>query len=65
MSLIRAKARNPEFVHPYDRLNDAASHEGFQVRFRKIQMAKRNTIVEGVEIDDELREQLRSLGYLK
>lgn len=35
------------------------------LRFRRIQMAKRSTIIEGVEIDDDLREQLRSLGYLK
>jgi arylsulfatase A-like enzyme len=35
------------------------------LRFRKIQAAKRSSIIEGVELDDELKEQLRSLGYLK
>ena len=35
------------------------------LRFRRIETAKRIGVVPGAEIDDDLREQLQSLGYLK
>jgi arylsulfatase A-like enzyme len=35
------------------------------LRFRAIETARRQGVVPGVEIDEELREQLRALGYLK
>ena len=59
-------------LDPGETRNLSTSNQAIARRFReevlqsrRIQMAKRSTIVEGVEIDDELREQLRSLGYLK
>ena len=61
LNLDPGETRNVATSHP----DVARKFREEVLRFRRIQMAKRSTIVEGVEIDDELREQLRSLGYLK
>jgi arylsulfatase A-like enzyme len=59
-------------VDPGETRNVAAVNPGVvrefnekALRFRRIEAAKRIGVIPGTEIDEELREQLRSLGYLK
>lgn len=57
---------------PKEQINLAASRPDLTktfreivTRFREVQRKKRKAIIEKAEIDDELREQLKSLGYLR
>ena len=64
--LYDLKADPQERVNIVDSRPDLAKSFQQQVsRFRDIQRMKRKAVIEKIEIDDESKEQLKSLGYLR